>query len=665
MQTYEPNGPVILATDLTPAQTARLAETQSDLPGVDMEEQPVRNYPYGKRGAHLFGYVGVIDEDEYKARKREGYSPNDVVGKDGLENAYDRYLHGRAGGQQVEVNASGALVRRLKPLDPVPGNTLVTTIDWRLQKIVEKNLRAQLAKWGKARGARLSGAVVVIDPTDGGVLALASMPEFDPNEFATPIDEKKYAALLSDKLNPLFDRAIGAASPTGSTFKMVTGSGAISSGVDQAEPSALRLGRVGCHGVVVPRHRRRRSRLGRLRARARRVVRRLLLPARLPPGPRAPALLRDCSTGSARSLGIDLPGEYPGNWPTEEWTQRTFGKGYHLEPSDVCQLAIGQGAMQATPLQMANVTATVVNGGTLYRPHIVEEIRSPRGKVLKTFDHEVIRKVQRHRGVAAQKCAPACHKVTEPWGTAVGLAIDGLAVRRQDRHRRNRRRPRREHDLVRRVRAERPSEDRDGGLHGKVRRLRRERRRADRAARDRRVLRQEAPPIYPSTAAPRSADPTLALREAQVSRAQDRQHAADLRSARASVRPARPLSISRRVSRDAVRRRRPARRFRRCRAARARAGRRRRGAMRRRSPRSARRRVRRVRALERRRDDLAVARAERFDRGDAQLAVLLRRTPWRGFRRTTRRRRCPRPSSTRGVRPRRARRRRDRPASAR
>jgi len=116
-----------------------LAEAQSDLPGVDIQEQPVRNYPYGKTGSHLFGYVGAIDEDEYTALKRRGYSPNDVTGKDGLENAYDRALHGHAGGEQVEVNASGALVRRLKPLDPVPGNTLVTTIDWRLQKIVEKN----------------------------------------------------------------------------------------------------------------------------------------------------------------------------------------------------------------------------------------------------------------------------------------------------------------------------------------------------------------------------------------------------------------------------------------------------------------------------------------------------------------------------------------------
>jgi penicillin-binding protein 2 len=422
--TYEPYGPVILATDLTPVQTTRLAEAQSDLPGVDMEEVPVRNYPYGKLGSHLFGYVGIIDEDEYNARKRLGYSPNDVTGKDGLENAYDSYLHGRAGGEQVEVNAAGALVRRLKPLDPVPGDTLVTTLDWHLQKIVEKNLRAELLKWGKGRGQRLAGAVVVLDPTSGGVLALASMPEFDPNEFATPIDEKKYSRLLSNKLNPLYDRAIGAASPTGSTFKMVTGSGAISSGAIKPNQVLYDSGAWNCHGFrFVDTAAGGLGSVGFVRALAASSDGYFYqLGYRL-----GHERLRYYATqyGIGSRLGIDLPGEYPGNWPTEEWTQKTFGPGYHLEPSDVCQLAIGQGAMQATPLQMANITATVVNGGILYRPHVVAEIRSPRGRVIKTFDHEVIRKVN-VTAEALREVDAGMSQVTNPGGTAYGLGIDKL-----------------------------------------------------------------------------------------------------------------------------------------------------------------------------------------------------------------------------------------------
>jgi penicillin-binding protein 2 len=424
VQTYEPYGPVILATDLTPAQTARLAETQGDLPGLDMEEQPVRNYPYRKEGAHLFGYVGVIDEDEYNARKHDGYSPNDVVGKDGLENQYDRWLHGRAGGEQVEVNASGALVRRLNPLDPVPGDTLVTTIDWRLQQIVETNLRAELTKWGKARRQRLSGAVVVIDPYTGGVLALSSMPEFDPNEFATPIDESAYSKLLNDKLNPLYDRAIGAASPTGSTFKMVTGSGGISSGAIKPNQILYDSGSWNCYGVTF-------SDLASGGLGTTGFVKALAASSdgyfyqvgyRLG-HPRLRYYALQYGLGS--KLGVDIPGEYPGNWPTEEWTQKTFGKDYHLEPSDVCQLAIGQGAMQATPLQMANVVATVVNGGTLYRPHIVEQIRSPHGKVVKSFENQIIRKVP-VTAESLREVRAGMAQVTEPWGTAYGLAIPGL-----------------------------------------------------------------------------------------------------------------------------------------------------------------------------------------------------------------------------------------------
>jgi len=223
VQTYEPNGPIILASDLTPAQTAQLAESESLIPGVDLEEQPVRNYPMGTTGAQVFGYVGAITEDEYRQRQHQGYSPNDVIGKDGLEQTYDTWLRGQVGGQQIEVNSAGVLVRRLKPVDPIPGNTLVTTIDARLQRIVDKNLRAELALRAKQLGHRVAGAAVVLDPYTGGVLALASYPTYNPNDFATPISARKFAQYINDPLQPLYNRAIGAASPTGSTFKTVTG----------------------------------------------------------------------------------------------------------------------------------------------------------------------------------------------------------------------------------------------------------------------------------------------------------------------------------------------------------------------------------------------------------------------------------------------------------
>ena len=424
LATYEPYGPVILAADLTPAQMARLAETQTALPGVDLEEQPVRNYPMRDVGAHLFGYVGAITPAEYAERKNRGYSPNDVVGKDGIEEHYDAYLRGRVGGQEIEVNASGQLVRRLRPVDPVPGNTLITTIDARLERIVEKNLHAQLARWSTLRGHRLAGAVVALDPSTGEVLAMASEPAYDPNDFATPISSTKFAHYLGDPLQPLYNRAIGAASPTGSTFKMVTGSGALSARVVTVDQMLYDSGHWSCHGVTFSD-----IASGGLGPVA--FVRALAassdgyfyqLGDRL-----GHQRLRYYALqyGLSEKLGIDLPGEYPGNWPTEEWTQRTFGKGYHLEPSDVCQLAIGQGAMQATPLLIADVMATVLNGGTLFRPQVVAAVRSPRGKILRTFEPEVIRKVN-VTADALRAVKAGMDKVTDPGGTAYGLAIPGL-----------------------------------------------------------------------------------------------------------------------------------------------------------------------------------------------------------------------------------------------
>ena len=419
---YEPYGPVILATDLSTAQVARLAEAQSDLPGVDVEAQPVRNYPFKSLGSHIFGYVGQITEDEYKALRDKGYTPNDVVGKDGLEAHYDDALRGVPGGERIVVNAQGQLVRRLGPIAPVPGDGLILALDWRLQALADRALRTELRARSKEIGRRVAGAVVAIDPHDGGIMAMASYPNFDPNDFALGIKAKTYARYLQDPLQPLFNRAIGAATPTGSTFKMVTGSAAISSGVIGTNQVLYDSGAWNCHGNLF-----RDIAAGGLGTTN--FVHALAassdgyfyqLGDRL-----GHARLRYYALqyGLDKTLGIDLPGEYPGNWPTNAWSMKTYG--LPLEPSDVCQLAIGQGAMQATPLQMASTAAAVVNGGTLYRPHVVEEIRDPNGRIVARFDHEIIRHVAVTQE-ALREVREGMDQVTEPWGTAYGMAVPGV-----------------------------------------------------------------------------------------------------------------------------------------------------------------------------------------------------------------------------------------------
>jgi penicillin-binding protein 2 len=416
----EPYGPVILASDLTNVQMAKIAEAH--LSGVDIEAQPIRNYPYGGWASHALGYVGQITEDEYQRLKGKGYTPNDVVGKEGLEVEYDSWLRGKAGGEQIEVDAQGQLVRRLGPVDPIPGHSLELSLDWRLQQIAERALHAQLESVGKLRHRRVAGAVVAIDPRDGGVLALVSQPNFDPNDFADGISEKKYSAYLNDPLEALYDRAIAAATATGSTFKMVTGSGAISAGVVGVDQRLYDSGQWDCKGHLF-----RDIASGGLGSTT-------FVPALAASSDGYFYQLADrlgherlryyaLQYGLGKRSGIDLPGEYAGNWPTNAWMKKYYGE--PLYPADVCSLGIGQGAMQATPLQMANATAAVANGGTLYRPHLVYAIRDPAGKIVKRFDHEVIRKVDVTQE-AIRAVRSGMDKVTDAGGTAYGLAIPGL-----------------------------------------------------------------------------------------------------------------------------------------------------------------------------------------------------------------------------------------------
>jgi penicillin-binding protein 2 len=416
----EPYGPVILATDLPVAVVARLSEVLSNLPGVDLEVQPMRNYPRGKFASHLVGYVGAITQDEYERLKNAGYSPNDVIGKDGLEFTYDSYLRGLPGGERVVVDATGAVVSgvKLASKPPVPGDTLVTNVDWRLQQIAEEALAQEIRGLGRRS---LSGAVVAEDPWTGDILAIASYPNYEPNDFAAD-RWKRIAYDLTDSTQPLFNRAIAAATPTGSTFKMVTGSAALTEGVVKVDQVVDDTGGWDCGGYYA----------------------RDIAAGGLGDTTFIPALAASSDgyffrlswwLGNARlrkyalafgldaKTGIDLPGENEGNWPTNAWEMRVFG--VPMEPSEACFLGIGQGAMQATPLQMVNVASAVINGGTLYEPQIVREIRRPNGGVVRRFSSQVIREVPvTPEALAAVRAGMA--RVTGPGGTAYGLAIDGL-----------------------------------------------------------------------------------------------------------------------------------------------------------------------------------------------------------------------------------------------
>ena len=182
------------------------------LPGVVIEVEPLRNYLYGSTGSHIFGYVGEINQEELEASRDQGYRPGDLVGKIGLEKVLESYLKGVDGGQQVEVSASGKPIKVLGQKEPISGHSVNLTVDIKLQQIAENKLREQLLKLQtdkyKPFPNAKRGAVVALDVKTGEVLAMASIPDFDPNMFARGITQKEWKEISQNPLNPMVNPAI-------------------------------------------------------------------------------------------------------------------------------------------------------------------------------------------------------------------------------------------------------------------------------------------------------------------------------------------------------------------------------------------------------------------------------------------------------------------------
>lgn len=377
-----PLGPINVAEDLSPPVVGKFSERADRFPGMSVELVPVRDYPHHTLGSHFVGYVGQITQSEYQQRRSAGYGRNDIVGKEGLEAAYDRWLRGRSGGRQIKVNSAGEAVAMMGDVHAVPGNDLQLSIDWRLQTRAETAMARQIAELKKTIGQRIGGAALVEDVHSGSILALVSQPNIDPNDFAAGISTRKYDGYLLDPLRSLFNRAIGGAYPTGSTFKLITASAALASGMMNRD-STLYCGgifalgsfvfnddRAGGHGT-------------------------LNFPQ---------AITESCDVffyqvghhlgidridkyaaafGLGRRTGIDLPGETTGTLPSPAWKQRLYKDQWY--PGDTVSVSIGQGYLEASPLQMLKAVGAIANGGTLYTPHLVTAVRSPQGRVLQRF----------------------------------------------------------------------------------------------------------------------------------------------------------------------------------------------------------------------------------------------------------------------------------------
>jgi penicillin-binding protein 2 len=374
--------------DVPQELVAFVLERQSEFPGVEPEREFLREYPHGPVGAHLFGQVGEVNEQQLKDQRYNGVEMGDRVGQAGIEAEYDRFLRGRNGAARLEVDALGNLTNTLKRQQPVQGSQLRLSLDLDIQRVAQQALAS-----GTGRGA-----FAVMDVNNGEVLALGSQPSFDPNIFTKPLSQKRLDALSSEDLGkPLFNRAIQGGYPTGSTFKLVTATAALESGhitpdTVLNDPGSLTVGGVTFENAGKVAH-------GALALRQALTVSSDVFFYQLGQYMNEKGMpLQKWARrlGIGRKTGIDLPAEEQGRLPTPRWRDRWYKQGLTDRPwsvGDNINLSVGQGDLLSNPLQMAVAYAAIANGGRVLRPRLGLRIEDASGQVLQQLDAPTARRL--------------------------------------------------------------------------------------------------------------------------------------------------------------------------------------------------------------------------------------------------------------------------------
>lgn len=441
LQGRRPFEPVPIMYELSEEQIARIAVNQFRLPGVEVAAQLVRHYPQGPHFAHSVGYVGRINEAEIKRVDPINYSGTHHIGKTGIERFYEDQLHGQVGYEEVETNARGRVLRVLKRTDPIPGKDLTLTLDLNLQEAAE----------GALAGRR--GAIVALQPATGEVLAMVSQPSFDPNLFVTGISFKAYGELRDSIDRPLFNRVLRGLYPPGSTIKPMMAIAGLDAGVITPKTRVFDPGYFQLPNVKHKYRNWNRGGDGSIDLEL--------------------AIARSNDTyfyDMAHKLGVDRMHDYmtrfgigqrvsldmfeesAGLMPSREWKRARYRQAWY--PGETVILGIGQGYMQATPLQLAQATALMATRGKWIRPHLARRIE---GEL--PVDPEPMPDIQLHdprywdhsingmeqvmhgsRGTARKVGDTAHYRIAGKSGTAQVVAIrqgerydsDALAERHRD-----------------------------------------------------------------------------------------------------------------------------------------------------------------------------------------------------------------------------------------
>lgn len=398
----DPFAPVVLKSNVPRLIALTLQERAYEFPGLRIEIDPVRAYPEKNLTAHLLGYIGPIPRELFADYAARDYSQNDRVGITGLERSYEDQLRGKSGQRTVVVDVNGVQIRTLEETPSRPGNNLFLSLDLDLQRATE----AALLKGMQARDAK-QGVAIVMNVNNGEILAMVSLPDYDNNLFARGIKTTDFQALSQDAGRPLVNHAITGMYPPGSVYKLFSAAGALQEGVVDTKTIIYDPGTIFVPNKFFPDNPALaqpfycwlRSGHGGLN-----IVEGIAQSCdtffyKLDggfddfPTPLGQALVADYARlfGYGVESGIDLPGEAPGLVPDPKWKQQTLNEQWVT--GDTYNMAIGQGFVLATPLQVLDTTAVVANGGTLYRPHLVRMIVNASSTLTNTIEPQLIRRL--------------------------------------------------------------------------------------------------------------------------------------------------------------------------------------------------------------------------------------------------------------------------------
>ncbi len=407
-----PFRPFLIKADISRKTMAFLEENKPDYPGVFVQVTPLRQYPSKEQASHLLGYMAEVSNRQLQRLKKQNYRQGDLLGQYGVERTQEKFLRGLSGFKQVEVDAYGRELRVVRPFVEKPGNNVYLTIDIELQKKAEKLFEAH------------EGSIIVLDPSDGAILAMVSKPSFNPNIFAGGIDAKNWKGLMNDPLKPLENRAIRGQYPPGSIFKIVMAFAILNEKIARSDE------KIRCHGSF----------------------------------PFGKKLFRDWKKGghgpidftqslaqscdvyyytNGRKLGIERIARYArmfglgsptgfgaaekgGLVPSDAWKRRRFNERWY--EGETISVSIGQGFNLITPMQAANLIATVANGGYLWKPYIVKKVLSPGGRTLFESRPQLIRKIPISQDIF-QKVREGLKEVVHgKRGTAKEAQVPGVFV---------------------------------------------------------------------------------------------------------------------------------------------------------------------------------------------------------------------------------------------